>query len=642
MLSSPGYFRVSRYFVFATLLILCIRLYVQHHPTFTQDAYVDILREFQDEKKLFIADYLEAGEVGGELDGREIAKLCQGRRWHPEEKALIVSCEPIPGGLGEVKNGALNCVRFAIEIGAQLILPRIALRSISDISKLRGAQQSKGNPLDYMFSIPKLVSALETHCPQLKIHESLDVLYDRPSLLKPVDVNIHQYALLFHSYDGIPTTVVAETHKISEFVTKSMDSQLPLGKRHYPVRVHLQNTLFTWPLREVGNDRLRAEFGKLLRIRDDIRALAASALYNLAKRHSLAIPHPTEKGVMQSLIDTTVTDDIDTNFKYDINRGRSEHKSGGSSTSPLTVNNKVAEIDDDESKYDVKGFIGVHLRTEKDARDSNGVFPGYNDQVAYYFAYLTALAHSASSSSTSPAPELVPLHPTNPNVNNNHNPNSNPNHNPDPKIDTNINANVNSPGHIHNTRNNKNINNNNNNNHNQNGISHNINHRPQMNNIVYLATGLTASDSDVQHFRNRAALINATVLLKRDLLDASEINVLNRLTWDQRALVDYEMLLRAETVLGIVESSFAWNVALRRAQVYGGGGDGGNNDWTEQDGTENGDTSNDDRAAFTAKPGITTDPVTGLADPLIMWRDRWSWLFGKVDRAVSMYLATWP
>jgi hypothetical protein len=108
---------MTRYLVFAVIFILFVRLYLHRNPTRLQDAYGDNLDEFQDEKKLFIADYLEVGEVGGELDGRELAKLCQSRRWHPEEKALIVSCEPIPGGIGEVKNGALNCVRFAIEIG---------------------------------------------------------------------------------------------------------------------------------------------------------------------------------------------------------------------------------------------------------------------------------------------------------------------------------------------------------------------------------------------------------------------------------------------------------------------------------------------------------------------------------------------
>lgn len=236
-----------------------------------------------------------------------------------------------------------------------------------------------------------------------------------------------------------------------------------------------------------------------------------------------------------------------------------------------------------------KGFIGIHLRTEKDARDAKGVFPSYNDQAAYYFAYLSALVHSSSSAAVPPNPPT-----TDESTTNNHKP---PNNNGKRNADTT----------------NKN------------------------NNIVYLATGLTATDTDVQHFRTRAAQVNATVLLKRDLLDTSEIAVLNHLTWDQRALVDYEMLLRAETVLGIVESSFSWNVALRRAQAYGGGDSIGTGE-----AFDNGDTSEADRAAFAAKPGTVADPVTGLKAPLIMWRDRWSWLFGKVDRAVSMYLATWP
>ncbi|KAF3768988.1 hypothetical protein M406DRAFT_239083, partial [Cryphonectria parasitica EP155] len=404
-------------------------------------------RSFQDEKKLFVGDFLESGEVGGDLDGSELASLCASKHWYPEEKAVIVSCEPVPGGLASVKNGALNCVRFAIEIGgastAQLILPRIALRSVSDISNLHGAQQNKGAGLDYMFSVPQIRSALQAHCPQLKVHDSLDALYDRPSLLKPLDLGLSQLTREFISYEDIPTTILAQPQNLSSFFQDYLDSNLPPEKRHYPVRVHLANTLFAWPAHEAGTSSLRSDFGKLLRTRDDVKALAASALYNLAKVYSLPLPSPRS---------------------------------------------------DRSAAQTAESLVGMHLRTEKDARDSWSFFPGYDDQTAYFFAHLESLP-------TLPPPPGAP------------------------------------PG-------------------------------KKGRKLAYLATGLTATDSDVVRFRARAAELDTTVLLKRDLLDETEVAALNRLTWDQRALVDYEILLRAGTVLGIVESSFAWDVALRRAMAY--------------------------------------------------------------------------
>lgn len=371
---------------------------------------------------------------------------------------------------------------------AQLILPRIALRSPGDVSNLHGGQSSKGVSLDYLFSLPPLVAALNKHCPQLEVHDSLDALYDRPSLLKPLDVAIQDVSDVFVSEGLTPTTILADTTALQGQFIEFINSHLPADKRHYPVRVNLANSVFNWPARSDTND----DFGKLLRVRDDVRALAASALYNLAKGQSL----PLGKGAAQA-------------------RG---------------------------------GYVGVHLRTEKDARDDFSYFPGYEDQSSYFLSYLASLGPDSNGG----------------------------------------------------------------------------------NRIVYLATGLTGADEDVKRFRASAADRNATVLLKRDLLGADEVAALNRLTWDQRALVDYEILLRADTMLGIVESSFAWDVALRRESLGG----------------QRASASSSSSSAFVAMPA--GDPpgsfgeAEGEAEPLMMWKDGYSRLFGKADRAISMYLGTWP
>lgn len=88
---------------------------------------------------------------------------------------------------------------------------------------------------------------------------------------------------------------------------------------------------------------------------------------------------------------------------------------------------------------------------------------------------------------------------------------------------------------------------------------------------LYVATG-TASDVD----RLRDALadlevrVNDThtgppqVLQKWDILDESDIMLLDELTWDQMALVDLDIMLRASHFVGIWESSWSWTIALKR------------------------------------------------------------------------------
>lgn len=517
MVKSGRLCHLTRYLFASVLLLYLVFPYLRSHsPEYVRGHYAEILRTFQDDKKLFVADILQ-NEVGGEMDGSALASLCASKAWFPESQAVILSCEPVPGGIGAVKNGQLNCIRFAIEIGgpylfprpkrwslahrlsagadlkitAQLVLPRMHQRSPGDITNLQGGQTSKGLSLDYMFSTSHLVTALHTHCPQLKVHDSLDALYDKPSLLKPLSFTLNQLTDAFTTVDDTPTTILARPDTLRAQFLAFMDRELPIERRRYPVRAHLGNTLFAWPTFNETGAAFRVDFGKLLRVRDDIKVLAASALWNLAKAHGVALPNP---------------------------------QTGFSSSS-----SDAAE-----------GFVGIHLRTEADARNGAGSWPPYHDQVPYYFAFLQNHPTGAAAAATR---------------------------------------------------------------------------------VVFLATGLTAKDDDVKRFRAYAAELNATVVVKRDLLDAAEVSVLNRLSWDQRALLDYEILLRAGTVLGIVESSFAWNVALRRGLAYG----------------------TVESEAFMTRPGGEAF-VSGGSDKteLVMWRDRWSRLFGRVDQAVGMYLGTWP
>lgn len=365
-------------------------------------------------------------------------------------------------------------------------------RSPADISNLRGGQSSKGLSLDYMFSKTHLVDSLQRYCPQLQVHDSLDALYDRPSLLKPLSLALTHLTADFVTVDQIPTTILQYPEHLSGQFAILMERELPVEKRYYPVRADLSNSLWSWPtFNETTGATFRADFGKLLRVRDDIRALAASALWNLAKSHGVTLPNP-----------------------------------------------KAGNVVGDGATDQGAGFMGVHLRTEKDAKDFG--WPPYQDQVPYFVEFLQN--------------ETTPL-----------------------------------PGGRKRT--------------------------------VFLATGLTARDEDVKKFSARCAEVNATVVLKRDLLDADEISVLNGLSWDQRALLDYEILMHAGTFLGVVESAFSWSVALRRSLAYGAS----------------------DTEGFLSKPGGAAF-AAGVFErrQIMMWQDQWSRLFGRTERAVGMYYAAWP
>lgn len=117
MINPARFFLLTKYLVIVLVLVYFVFPYLRSHsPDYVRDRYPELLGTFQDEKKLFVAEFLKK-EVGGDLDGSALAKTCESKTWFPASEGIILSCEPVPGGIGEVKNGQLNCIRLAIEIG---------------------------------------------------------------------------------------------------------------------------------------------------------------------------------------------------------------------------------------------------------------------------------------------------------------------------------------------------------------------------------------------------------------------------------------------------------------------------------------------------------------------------------------------
>lgn len=80
--------------------------------------------------------------------------------------------------------------------------------------------------------------------------------------------------------------------------------------------------------------------------------------------------------------------------------------------------------------------------------------------------------------------------------------------------------------------------------------------------VVYLATG---SAEHRKMFKADAAKRQIEVVTKEGLLDKDELAELQSMTWDQQAIVDFEVLVHSSRFAGFVRSSFSWVVAIRRS-----------------------------------------------------------------------------
>ncbi|TVY81000.1 hypothetical protein LSUE1_G004211 [Lachnellula suecica] len=91
--------------------------------------------------------------------------------------------------------------------------------------------------------------------------------------------------------------------------------------------------------------------------------------------------------------------------------------------------------------------------------------------------------------------------------------------------------------------------------------------------VVYVASGndtvvdIFANELSKRLAGNSGSQKNVTVVTKHDLLQGSDWKWLDSLTFDQQALVDFLMMFKASTFMGVAHSSFPWNVALRRHEL---------------------------------------------------------------------------
>lgn len=83
--------------------------------------------------------------------------------------------------------------------------------------------------------------------------------------------------------------------------------------------------------------------------------------------------------------------------------------------------------------------------------------------------------------------------------------------------------------------------------------------------VIYVATG---NASEFTRFKDEAAAHRPAlqVTSKFELLDSEAAAQMQQLTWDQQALVDYEVLTRSSVFGGFVKSSFSYNIAMTRNQ----------------------------------------------------------------------------
>jgi hypothetical protein len=234
--------------------------------------------------RLCIFDQCNADITAGPLAHREVdlsdpeapfvgwplERVCSETTWKP---GLVFICDNNSGGIGNIRNYILTCVRYAIEAGAAgLVMPQIRTRSEENLANLMLDYRG----FDYFFDAEHFHAALKRHCPQIRIYANT---WDIPNTKEPFyperitpradfglrggcdQRDLNRHTDLFHP----------RFHAWLEETARKFDRPPTSWKNPRVIRLNW-GVQWDWPVYRDGPEFV-ATYGGLLRFRTDILKL---------------------------------------------------------------------------------------------------------------------------------------------------------------------------------------------------------------------------------------------------------------------------------------------------------------------------------------------------------------------------------
>ncbi|KAG9242414.1 hypothetical protein BJ878DRAFT_425956 [Calycina marina] len=227
------------------------------------------------EQDAFVHNALQT-PIEGPFDRTSISALCAKTKW---TEGLIFTCDAPQGGFGNVENVFINCLRYVMEAGGAFVVPQIIARSPDDLSDLHTVNLVD---FDYLFDRDHFNSTLAEACPQMKIYNSTSDLKELPLAADPIvlDPGSLSAGRLFEY-------IITEPAQWRASFDTFLQSKAPAGiSSTSPVLVQIQ-ALLQIPV-SYDTPAFVHNFGRIFRFREDVRKLAANALFHLTSKLSSA------------------------------------------------------------------------------------------------------------------------------------------------------------------------------------------------------------------------------------------------------------------------------------------------------------------------------------------------------------------
>lgn len=199
-----------------------------------------------------------------------LERVCnESTTWTP---GVVFVCDNNSGGIGNIRNYILTCVRYAIEAGAGgIVLPQIRTRSEKDLANIMLQHQG----FDYFFDEQHFRQSLQTACPQFTLYNSTSDIPNAPVPFKAEKITPRDFGRRggcdkreLNKHTGrFDKQFWAHINSTAE------DFQLPPPSIQNPRIIRFNwGVQWDWPVFRDGPEFV-ATFGGLLKFRRDILAL---------------------------------------------------------------------------------------------------------------------------------------------------------------------------------------------------------------------------------------------------------------------------------------------------------------------------------------------------------------------------------
>ncbi|KAI9047604.1 hypothetical protein LZ554_008317 [Drepanopeziza brunnea f. sp. 'monogermtubi'] len=204
------------------------------------------------------------------LTSPPILKTCEATQWI---ESVVFICNEPSGNVAEVRNSILSCVRYAMAAGGSLVVPRIVVGGgYGGQGGKLGVGKGNSTDMAYLFDTAHFVESLRLSCPQMRVYRTAFNIKDGENATGPVFLQ--------------PETLIQESFGEGERFAEGWKKSFYAWLKQYqatgvegPVIIQLGDTYLKYPLASDGT--AFHHFGKIMKIRADIRELASTALVKL-------------------------------------------------------------------------------------------------------------------------------------------------------------------------------------------------------------------------------------------------------------------------------------------------------------------------------------------------------------------------